>query len=77
MNKEETNRLLKLKRVINENEDKYVESFRETYSKIIGKLNEEDFYNSMVSWFFDGNAPYYDSWLEKNWRSESWNIIEV
>ena len=34
MNKEETNRLLKLKRVINENDDKYVESFRETYSKI-------------------------------------------
>lgn len=69
MSKEETNRLLKLKRVINENDDEYVESFRNTYSKIIGNFNEEDFYNSMVSWFFDGStgASYYDYWLGKNW----------
>jgi len=70
MNKEETNRLLKIKGVICENDDDYVESFRETYSKLIGKLDEEDFYKSMVAWFFDGStdASYYDYWLEKYWR---------
>ena len=70
MSKEETNRLLKLKGVICENDDDYVESFRDTYLEKIGNFNEEDFYNSMVAWFFDGStgASYYDYWLEKNWR---------
>lgn len=70
MNKEETNRLLKLKGVICENDDDYADEFRETYSKIMGKFDEEDFYNSMVAWFFDGStgASYYDYWLKKNWR---------
>ena len=69
MSKEETNKLLKLKGVINENDDEYVESFRKTYSNIIGNFNEKDFYYSMVAWFFDGSteASYYDYWLKKNW----------
>lgn len=35
----------------------------------MNRFDEEDFYNSMVSWFFDGStgAAYYDYWLEKNW----------
>lgn len=23
---------------------------------------------TIINWFFDGNAPYYDRWLERNWR---------
>lgn len=71
MSKEETNRLLKLKGIINENDDEYVERFRKTYKNIIGNLDEKDFYDSMVAWFFDGStgARYYDYWLKKNWSN--------
>lgn len=65
MNKEQVNKLLKNK--IGFNEDADIENYRNTYLKIIDKTSEEDFYNSMIGWFFDGNAPYYDSWLRKNW----------
>ena len=65
MNKELVNDLLKQKIGFNDNED--IEEYRNTYLNIINKSSEEDFYYSMVQWFFDGNAPYYDSWLRKNW----------
>ena len=69
MTKQETNRLLKQQMIINENDDEYADSFRETYKKLFKKIDEEDFYNSMVAWFFDGStgASYYDYWLKKNW----------
>ena len=65
MNKELVNDLLKQKIGFNDNED--IEEYRNIYLNIINKSSEEDFYHSMVQWFFDGNAPYYDSWLRKNW----------
>lgn len=68
MNKEQVNKLLKLKGVICENDDEYADEFRRTYYTIIGELKEEDFYYSMLAWFFDGNAPYYESYLIKYWK---------
>ena len=65
MSKELVNDLLKQKIGFNDNED--IEEYRNIYLNIINKSSEEDFYHSMVQWFFDGNAPYYDSWLRKNW----------
>lgn len=64
MSKELVNDLLKQKIGFNDNED--IEEYRNIYLNIINKSSEEDFYHSMVQWFFDGNAPYYDSWLRKN-----------
>ena len=68
MNKEKVNELLKIRGIICENDDEYVENFRETYKKIIGELNENDFYNSMVSWWNDGSAPYYNNYLKRVWK---------
>lgn len=65
MNKKQVNACLKTK--IGFNDDNDIEEYRNTYLSIINKPSEEDFYYSMVNWFFDGNAPYYDSWLRKNW----------
>ena len=73
MNKEQVNRLLKEKRVFcNSDTDKYIDTYRDTYKNIIKRFDEENFYNSMINWFFDGStgASYYDYWLEKNWRDE-------
>lgn len=70
MNKEETNKLLKAKRIFCESDtDEYIDTYRKTYEDKMNRFDEEDFYNSMVSWFFDGSAgaAYYDYWLEKNW----------
>jgi len=47
-----------------------IDEYREVYSKIIDKYDEEDFYWSMRNWWEDGNAPYYENWLKKNWRNE-------
>lgn len=66
MSKEAVNILLKNDIGFSNDED--IEDYRTTYLSIINKTSEEDFYNSMINWFFDGNAPYYDNWLEKNWR---------
>lgn len=66
MDKNKVNELIKAR--IGFSDDKEIEDYRNTYLNIIKESNEEDFYNSIISWFFDGNAPYYDSWLEKNWR---------
>lgn len=66
MNKSQVNKLLKTR--IGFSSDIEIQHYRNTYSNIINKYDEEDFYNSMIGWFFDGNAPYYDNWLRKNWR---------
>jgi hypothetical protein len=71
MTKEQTNELLKAKGVFcNSDTDEYIDTYRETYKDKMNKFDEEDFYNSMINWFFDGSvgASYYDYWLEKNWR---------
>lgn len=68
MNKRQVNKLLKIKIGYSKNED--IEFYRKEYLKIIKKPTEEDFYNSMINWFFDGNAPYYNSWLKKNWSDD-------
>ena len=70
MNKEQVNKLLKSKRIFcNSDTDDYIDTYRKTYQDKMNKLDEEDFYYSMVNWFFDGSvgASYYDYWLEKNW----------
>lgn len=72
MKKEETNNLLKQKRIFCESDtDDYIDTYRRTYQDVLNKFDEEDFYNSMVSWFFDGStgASYYDYWLKKNWSN--------
>ena len=66
MDKNKVNELIKAR--IGFFDDKEIEDYRNTYLNIIKESNEEDFYNSIINWFFDGNAPYYDRWLEKNWR---------
>lgn len=66
MSKEAVNILLKNDIGFSNDED--IEDYRTTYLSIVDKTSEEDFYNSMIGWFFDGNAPYYDNWLERNWR---------
>lgn len=66
MSRENVNELLKAR--IGFTEDVEIDNFRETYLKVIKKFDEEDFYWSMRNWWDDGNAPYYDSWLERNWR---------
>lgn len=71
MTKEEVNKLLKAKGIFcNSDTDEYIDTYRKTYKDKINKFDEEDFYNSMINWFFDGSAgaSYYDYWLEKNWR---------
>jgi len=69
MNKEETNKFLKARGIFcNSDTDEYIDTYRKTYKEKMNKFDEEDFCNSIVSWFFDGNAPYYNNWLEKNWR---------
>lgn len=65
MDKELVNKILKIK--IGFSEDLEIEEYRKIYLNIINKASEEDFYHSMVNWFFDGNAPYYENWLKKNW----------
>lgn len=70
MNKEQVNELLKAKGVFcNSDTDEYMDTYRKTYQDKMNRFDEEDFYNSMVAWFFDGStgASYYDYWLEKNW----------
>jgi len=70
MNKEETNKILKAKGVFCESDtDEYIDDYRKTYENKMNRFDEEDFYNSVVAWFFDGStgAAYYDYWLEKNW----------
>lgn len=66
MDKNKVNELIKAR--IGFSDDKEIEDYRNTYLNIIKESNEEDFYNSIINWFFDGNAPYYDRWLERNWR---------
>lgn len=65
MNKEQANKLLKSK--IGFSDDNDIEEYRKVYLNMIKNSNEEDFYSSMISWFFDGNAPYYENWLKDNW----------
>lgn len=74
MNKKETNNLLKSKGVFCESDtDEYIDTYRKTYQDAMHRFDEEDFYNSMIEWFFDGSvgASYYDYWLEKNWSDEN------
>lgn len=66
MDKNKVNELIKAR--IGFSDDKEIEDYRNTYLNIIKESNEKDFYNSIINWFFDGNAPYYDRWLERNWR---------
>ena len=73
MNKEQVNRLLKVKGIFcNSDTDDYIDTYRKTYQDKMNKTDEEDFYYSMVNWFFDGSsgASYYDYWLEKNWSDK-------
>ena len=65
MDKKLINKMLKAG--IGYSNDEEIEEYRKIYIKLINK-SEEDFYYSMVNWFFDGNAPYYENWLIKNWR---------
>ena len=70
MTKEQVNKLLKTKGIFCDSDtNEYIDTYRETYKDKINKFDEEDFYNSMINWFFDGSvgASYYDYWLEKNW----------
>lgn len=70
MKKEETNKILKAKGVFCESDtDEYIDTYRKTYEDKMNRFDEEDFYHSIVNWFFDGStgASYYDYWLEKNW----------
>lgn len=73
MDKEETNKILKAKGVFCDSDtDEYIDTYRKTYENKMNKFDEEDFYHSIVQWFFDGSigASYYDSWLEKNWSDK-------
>ena len=65
MNKEQVNELLK--RRIGYTKDEEIEELRDIYKRIINSSDEVDFYWSVYNWFFDGNAPYYDNYLKKNW----------
>ena len=70
MTKEQVNKLLKAEGIFCDSDsNEYIDTYRETYKDKMNKFNEEDFYNSMINWFFDGSigASYYDYWLEKNW----------
>lgn len=70
MNKEQVNKLLKAKGIFCDSDnDEYIDTYRETYKDKMSRFDEEDFYYSMIDWFFDGNAPYYDIWLKMNWRN--------
>lgn len=74
LEKEKVNNLLKSKGVFCESDtDEYMDTYRKTYKDKMHRFDEEDFYNSMVAWFFDGSvgAEYYDYWLEKNWSDEN------
>ena len=70
MSKEEVNKILKVRGIVCESDtDEYIDTFRKTYEDKMNRFDEEDFYYSMVQWFFDGStgASYYDYWLERNW----------
>lgn len=74
LEKEKVNNLLKAKGVFCQSDtDEYIDTYRNTYQDKMHRFDEEDFYNSMVAWFFDGSvgASYYDYWLEKNWSGEN------
>lgn len=46
-----------------------IEELRKEYNKIIKTLEDEkDFYYSVLSWWNDGNASYYDKYLERVWK---------
>lgn len=60
-----------LKKRIGFTNDEDIEPYRKVYLDIVKTPSEEDFYYSMMSWWNDGNAPYYESWLEKNWSEEN------
>ena len=71
MTRKQVNKLLKAKGIFCDSDsNEYIDTYRETYKDKMNRFNEEDFYNSMINWFFDGSvgASYYDYWLEKNWR---------
>lgn len=44
-----------------------VEELRKEYKKIVNNDNEKEFFYSVMGWWNDGNAPYYDSYLKKMW----------
>lgn len=44
-----------------------IEEYRKIYYNLIN-IDEKDFFYSMLSWWNDGNAPYYDRYLEKTWK---------
>lgn len=56
-----------LKNRIGFTNDKDITPYRDEYINKIKITSEKDFYYSMLSWWNDGNAPCYDSWLERNW----------
>ena len=68
MNSEQVNELLKAR--IGFSNNKEIDDYRAIYLKATTTPSEEDFYWSMRNWWDDGNAPYYDSWLERNWRDK-------
>ena len=45
---------------------KDIEPYRIIYYNIIGE-SEEDFFYSMISWWNEGNAPYYEDYIKKVW----------
>lgn len=61
-----------LKRRIGYSKDEEIDGLRKVYGSIIKEenRNEEDFYWSVINWFFDGStgAGYYDYWLKNNWK---------
>jgi hypothetical protein len=67
MTKQQINRALKAN--MGFTKDKEIEIYRKVYLKIVKDPTEEDFYKSMISWFYDGStgASYYDYWLKENW----------
>ena len=68
MEKEKVNELIKYR--IGYSKDEEIEELRQEYKSKVNTQSEEDFYYSVMSWWNDGNAPYYDYYLEKNWRDE-------
>ena len=48
-----------------------IDKLRKEYNKIIkiirNEEDEKDFFYSVIAWWCDGNAPYYDTYLQRNW----------
>lgn len=68
MTKKQVNELIKNK--IGYRNEEEIEGLRNEYEKIIDEQDqtEKDFYYSVMCWWNDGNAPFYDEYLRNNWR---------